>query len=101
MNFLSLFRRGRNKAQQQNNAGPLFVQNAISWNKETHPNGAGPSYLVEDINWENGGLDVKYRDGFTAHYDNVSEADAKDFLRTDSKGRWAHAHLWNKPYTEV
>jgi hypothetical protein len=91
---------GRSNPQQTGNT--VSVYNAQSWNKETHPNGRGDSYLVDEINYDgNGTLDVKYRDGFTAEYDDISPQDAKDFAQADSKGRWALSHLWDKPYRQV
>lgn len=79
------------------------INNAKSWNKETHPDGIGPSYLVDKISYstENNELIVTYRDGFTAKYENITPDMADDFSKADSKGRWARAHLWNLPYTEV
>ena len=91
---------GRNNPQPTGNV--VSVYDAQSWNPETHPNGRGPSQLVDEINYNgNGKLDVKYRDGFEAEYDNISPQDAKDFVKSDSKGRWALKHLWNKPYKEI
>lgn len=90
---------GRSNPQPTGNV--ISVQNAQSWNKETHPQGRGDPYLVQDIDYKDGKLDVKYRDGFTAEYDNITPQEAKDFAKADSKGRWAHAHLWNKPYKQV
>lgn len=80
--------------------GNIKVENATSWDPQTHPRGAGPSYLVDDIDYNNATQDltVKYRDGFTAIYHNVSRGDAWTFTTAGSKGRWAHTHLWNKPY---
>ena len=89
----------RNPSQTGN---VVSVQNAQSWNKETHPQGRGDSYLVQDIDYDGKGtLDVTYRDGFKAEYNNIDPEDAKDFARADSKGRWARAHLWNLPYKRV
>ena len=79
----------------------VYVANAQSWNQETHPEGRGDSYLVQDIDYNNGKLDVTYRDGFTAEYDNISPQDAKEFAQADSKGRWALKHLWDSPYKKV
>lgn len=86
----------------QPNGNVVSLYNAQSWNPETHPNGRGDSYLVDEINYDgNGTLDVKYRDGFTAEYNNISPQEAKDFVKSDSKGRWALKHLWNKSYKEI
>ena len=90
---------GRSNPQPTGNK--VYVANVQSWNAETHPEGRGDSYLVQDIDYNNGKLDVTYRDGFTAEYDNISPQDAKDFAQTDSKGRWALKHLWDLPYKKV
>lgn len=90
---------GRSNPQPQGNQ--VYVSNAQSWNPETHPEGRGDSYLVQDIDYKDGILDVTYRDGFTAEYQNISPEEAKEFASSDSKGRWAHRHLFNKPYTAV
>lgn len=81
----------------------IKVNNAKSWNKETHPNGKGPSQLVDDIIYDANSkeLIVTYRNGFTAKYSGITEQEANDFASADSKGRWALNNLWNKPYTEV
>ena len=31
-------------------------------------------------------------------YDGITPDEAKQFAQSDSKGRWALSHLWNKPY---
>ena len=91
---------GRSNPQPTGNV--VSVYNAQSWNKETHPEGMGNSYLVQDIDYDGKGtLDVTYRDGFTAEYNNISPDDAKDFAKADSKGRWALKHLWGLPYKKV
>lgn len=77
----------------------VSVSNAQSWNPETHPDGRGDSQLVQDIDYNTkDGLTVTYRDGFTANYDGITPDEAKQFAQSDSKGRWALSHLWNKPY---
>lgn len=80
--------------------GNIKVENATSWDSATHPMGAGPSHLVDDIDYNNSTQDltVKYRDGFTAVYHNMSRGDVYTFMTASSKGRWALNHLWNKPY---
>lgn len=80
----------------------VSVQNAQSWNPETHPDGRGDSLLVTNIDYDkDDGLEVEYRDGFKAHYDGITPEQAKDFARADSKGRWALKNLWNRPYEEA
>ena len=90
-------------APAQQPTGNVSVQNAQSWNRETHPEGRGDSYLVDNIDYDasTGKLDVQYRDGFTAEYDNISPNEARDFSQADSKGRWARAHLWDLPYKKI
>lgn len=84
-------------------ARPLSIRDAHSWNKETHPDGEGSSYLVNNIDYDPSteDLTVQYRDGFTAKYDDISLSEAKDFITSDSKGRWAHANLFNRSYTSA
>lgn len=81
----------------------VSVQNAQSWNAETHPNGIGDSQLVNNIDYDANtkNLQVEYRDGFTAEYGNISPAEAKEFSQADSKGRWALSNLWDLPYKKV
>lgn len=81
----------------------VSVQNAQSWNAETHPEGRGDSQLVNNIDYDANtkNLEVEYRDGFKAQYGNISPAEAKEFSQADSKGRWALKHLWSLPYKKV
>lgn len=78
----------------------LEIKDAHSWLPATHPEGEGSSYLVDDIHYDPAThkLTVKYRDGFVAIYDDITLAQAKDFITAPSKGRWAHANLWNRKY---
>lgn len=81
---------------------PAMAAYAVqSWNKETHPEGMGRSHLVQDIDYNGDKLDVTYNDGFTAEYDNITPDEVKQFIQSDSKGRWALKHLWNKPYRKA
>jgi hypothetical protein len=84
-----------NPKQTGNRISAYDVQ---SWNPETHPEGRGRSLLVQDINYDDGHLSVTYNDGFTAGYEGISPEQAKDFVTSDSKGRWALKHLWDLPY---
>lgn len=80
----------------------VSVQNAQSWNAETHPDGRRDSLLVKNIDYDtDNGLEVEYRDGFKAHYDGITPEEAKEFAQADSKGRYAIKNLFNRPYTEV
>lgn len=78
-------------------------QNAQSWNKETHPNGRGDSLLVKTIDYDekNKNLDVEYRDGFKARYENIEPQLVKNFHNADSKGRFALKNLWKLDYRKV
>lgn len=88
---------------QPQRGGDVAFYNAQSWNPETHPKGRGDSYLVQDVSYDakSGKMDVTYRDGFTAEYDNIQPQQAQEFARADSKGRWALKHLWKLPYRGV
>lgn len=86
-------------------AETIHLKNAQSWNPETnakyrngHP---GNSALVESINYDGNKLQVKYRDGFTAEYNGLTAKQVWDFCKSDSKGRWALKHLWDKDYKKV
>lgn len=79
----------------------VSVQNAQSWNPETHPDGRGDSLYIENIDYENGVMDVKFRNGFEAEYKDISPEEAKNFAQSDSKGRFFNAHFRDHPYTEV
>lgn len=85
------------------NQRQMNIQDAQSWNPETHPEGIGSSYLVNNIDYDPSTeeLDVQYRDGFTARYGDISLSQAKDFISADSKGRWALKNLWPRDYTRV
>lgn len=43
-------------------------------------------------------LTVTYRDGFTAHYPDITKDLATAFADSDSKGRFVHEHLYNHKY---
>ena len=78
----------------------FYDGNAKSWAPDIHPNGMEDSTLVKSIDYN--GVDetltVTFRDGFTAHYDNIDPKLAEDFSKADSKGRWALANLWGRAY---
>ena len=83
----------------------IHLKNAQSWNPETNAkyrNGLpGSSALVESISYNGDKLQVKYRDGFTAENDGLTAKQVWDFFKSDSKGRWALKHLWDKDYKKV
>ena len=80
----------------------VSVKNAQSWNAETNKKYRhglpGNSALVKTIKYDdkNRRLIVTYRNGFKARYDNISSDDVSEFIDSDSKGRWALKHLWDK-----
>lgn len=43
-------------------------------------------------------LTVTFRDGFTAHYPDISKELAQDFVSDESKGRFVWKHLYNHKY---
>jgi hypothetical protein len=75
----------------------IHVENAQSWNYETHPEGIGPSYVVNNIDYnsETQLLTILLRDGSTFTYDNVERETVVDFVGADSKGRWWAAFTKN------
>ena len=77
------------------------MQNAQSWNPETHPEGRGNSHLVKNATYDpkKQELKVTYRNGFKAKYRGITEQQYLDFENSDSKGRWALSNLWHLPYT--
>lgn len=79
----------------------VYAYDVISWNSETHPSGRGRSFLVKDIEYDGTNLDVTYNDGFKARYKGITPQQARDFVQSDSKGRWVHKHLWKLPYEAV
>lgn len=78
----------------------FYDGNPKSWAPDIHPNGIEPSSLVAVIDYDgnNKELEVTYRDGFTAEYENISPDKVQEFAKSDSKGRWALKNLWNLPY---
>lgn len=79
----------------------FFDGNPKSWAADIHPNGAEPSSLVSTIDYdgESKTLTVTYRDGFTAHYENIDPKMVEEFSKADSKGRWALKNLWDREYS--
>lgn len=43
-------------------------------------------------------LTITFRDGFTAHYPDISKELAQDFVNDESKGRFVWKHLYNHKY---
>jgi hypothetical protein len=91
--------------QRKLNYSPFTIsnQNAQSWDPDTHPEGRGDSRLVSTIDYDaqSKNLDVEYRDGFKARYENIDKETAEAFNRAPSKGRFALRNLWDLPYEEI
>ena len=43
-------------------------------------------------------LTVTFRDGFTAHYPDITKDVAQDFIEDESKGRFVWKHLYHHKY---
>lgn len=92
-----------NAFNKKNDRGKsVFVARPISWAPDIH-NGHEPSSLVSEIDYDGkGNLRVKYTTGpHTYLYTDIDYNDVLDFVKDESKGRWALAHLWNIPYLVV
>ena len=78
----------------------FYVGNAKSWAPDIHK-GIEDSTLVKSIEYDETKkeLTVTFRDGFTAHYPNITKDEATDFVEDESKGRWALANLWGRAYS--
>jgi hypothetical protein len=91
--------------QRKLNYSPFTIsnQNAQSWDPDTHPEGRGDSRLVSTIDYDaqSKNLDVEYRDGFKARYENIDKETAEAFNRAPSKGRFALRNLWGLDYKEI
>ena len=75
------------------------VGNAKSWAPDIHK-GIEDSSWVKSIEYDEGKqiLTVTFRDGFTAHYPDISKELAQDFVNDESKGRFVWKHLYNHKY---
>lgn len=43
-------------------------------------------------------LTVTFKDGFIAHYPNITKDEAAAFAESDSKGRFVHENLYHRKY---
>lgn len=95
--YVKLFKDAKN-----NSSGEVSVNNALSWDPETHPDGIGDSLWVKSIDWIDNKLHVEFRDGFKCYYPDVSYEEAVAFSKAPSKGRWAYYNLKqaNRKYVE-
>ena len=75
------------------------VGNAKSWAPDIHK-GIEDSSWVKSIEYDGGKqvLSVTFRDGFTAHYPDISKELAQDFVNDESKGRFVWKHLYHHKY---
>lgn len=75
------------------------VGNAKSWAPDIHK-GIEDSSWVKSIDYDERTqvLTVTFRDGFVAHYPDISKELAQDFVNDESKGRFVWKHLYNHKY---
>lgn len=79
----------------------VYAYDVKSWLPELHPNGMENSSYIEDIEFTNGKLDVKFRNGFKAEYDNIDPQKAREFATAPSKGRFFNQNIRGIPYKAV
>ena len=77
----------------------FYVGNAKSWAPDIH-NGIENSSWVKSIDYDERKqlLTVTFRDGFTAHYPNITKDEAKAFVEDESKGRYVWRVLYHRKY---
>lgn len=75
------------------------VSNAKSWAPDLHK-GIEDSSWVKSIEYDESKkeLAVTFRDGFTAHYPDITKDVAQDFIEDESKGRFVWKHLYHHKY---
>lgn len=78
----------------------FYVGNAKSWAPDIHPKGIEDSTWVKSIDYDESTkvLTVTFRDGFTAHYPNITKDEATAFVEDESKGRYVWKVLYNRKY---
>lgn len=78
----------------------FYDGNAKSWDSSLHPNGTEESTWVKSIDYdgEKKILTITFRDGFVAHYPDISKEIAQDFANAPSKGRFVWDNLYNRKY---
>lgn len=75
------------------------VDNAKSWAPDIHKGIEDSSWVKSlEYNESKQELTVTFRDGFTAHYPDISKELAQDFVNDESKGRFVWKHLYNHKY---
>ena len=77
----------------------FYVGNAKSWAPDIH-NGIEDSSWVKSIDYDESKqlLTVTFRDGFTAHYPNITKDEATAFVEDESKGRYVWRVLYHRKY---
>ena len=77
----------------------FYVGNAKSWAPDIHK-GIEDSSWVKAIDYDESKqlLTVTFRDGFTAHYPNITKNEATAFVEDESKGRYVWRVLYHRKY---
>lgn len=77
----------------------FYVGNAKSWAPDIH-DGIEDSSWVKSIDYDESKqlLTVTFRDGFTAHYPNITKNEATAFVEDESKGRYVWRVLYHRKY---
>lgn len=77
----------------------FYVGNAKSWAPDIHK-GIEDSSWVKSIDYDETKqlLTVTFRDGFTAHYPNITKDEATAFVADESKGRYVWRVLYHRKY---
>ena len=77
----------------------FYVGNAKSWAPDIHK-GIEDSSWVKSIDYDETKqlLTVTFRDGFTAHYPNITKDEATAFVEDESKGRYVWKVLYHRKY---
>lgn len=85
--------------QKSAQTGKQAVDNAKSWAPDIHK-GIEDSSWVKSIDYDESKqvLTVTFRDGFTAHYPNITKDEATAFVEDDSKGRYVWKVLYHRKY---
>ena len=75
------------------------VGNVKSWAPDIHK-GIENSSWVKSVEYDESKqlLTVTFRDGFTAHYPDITKDVAQDFIEDESKGRFVWKHLYHHKY---
>lgn len=104
-NLPKAFNKMKQPSQMEQLSGKEFadmifrVDNAKSWAPDIHK-GIEDSSWVKSIEYDESKkeLAVTFRDGFTAHYPDISKELAQDFIEDESKGRFVWKHLYHHKY---